>query len=78
MAKKTKAVKLPVATGNVSEGPSDTMSISRNAKYEAEERRYRAEDGMKTLARAEEIRRDKPLMKDIKSHAKTIQKAICK
>jgi hypothetical protein len=35
----------------------------------AEERRYRAEDAMRTLQRAEEIKGDKGLMADVKAHA---------
>lgn len=64
---------LPVVKSNgpVAEAPSKT-TISDH------ERRYRAEDGMRTLARAEEIRKDKALMKDIKTQAKALQKAICK
>jgi len=67
---------LPVAKAG---GPqSVSNSIDGPDKISVEERRYRAEDGMRTLAKAEEIRKNKELMKDIKSHAKAIQKAICK
>lgn len=34
------------------------------------ERRYKAEDGLRTLQRAEEVRGDKGLMRDIGKHAK--------
>ena len=59
----------PVSTAGTIEGP-DRISV--------QERKYRAEDGARTLARAQEIKRDKGLMKDIKSHVKMMTKAICK
>lgn len=43
--------------------------------------KYRAKDALHTLARAEEIRRDKPLMKAVKSEAKSEIKrlsGVCK
>lgn len=43
---------------------------------EARERRYRAEDALRTLSRAEEIRSDRGLMRDVKSHAKDQIKAV--
>ena len=68
---------LPVAKAG---GPvsikDDGIKISD--KYAAEERKYRAEDGARTLAKAQEIKRDKGLMKDIKSHVKMMTKAVCK
>lgn len=36
----------------------------------AERDRYRAEDALRTLKRAEEIRGDRELMRDVKSYAK--------
>lgn len=35
---------------------------------DAEERKWRAEDGMRTLMRAEEVKRDAGLMRDISKH----------
>lgn len=43
-----------------------TMSKDSDAR----ERKYRAEDALRTLSRADEIRSDKGLMRDVKSHAK--------
>lgn len=69
MAKKT----LPVAKagGTVASEPG----IKINDKYAEQERRYKAEDAARILARAEEIRKDKILMKDVKSHVKMMNKA---
>ena len=46
--------------------------------HEAEERRYRAEDGLRVLQRAEECRKDKQLMADIKKLAKSQMKVLGK
>ena len=47
-------------------------------KHEAEERKYRAEDGLRILQRAEECRKNKSLMADIKKLAKEQMKALGK
>ena len=48
---------------------------------QADARRYRVEEAMRTLARAEEHRKDKGLMKDVralaKKHVQTMSK-LCK
>ncbi len=44
----------------------------------ARERRYKAEDGLRTLQKAEECRKDKSLMKDIKALAREQMKAVSK
>jgi len=63
MAKKNK---LPIAK------PS-TVEVARPYKPskedQARERRYAAEDGLRAIQRAEEIKRDNKLMNDIKSLA---------
>jgi hypothetical protein len=65
--------KLPVAKAG---GPVATdPGIKVSDKYAEEDRRYRAKDAASTLARAEEIRRDKSLMKDVKAHVKMMNKA---
>ena len=64
MAKKMKA-KLPVAKPPLAiEAP-----YKRTKEDEARERRYRAEDGLRAIQRAEEIKSDKSLMSDIKALA---------
>lgn len=40
--------------------------------------RYRAEDALRTITRAEECKRDKDLMRHVKALAKTQVKAVCK
>lgn len=56
-----------------------TLSMPEKVKYdEANERRYQAEDGLRILQRAEECRKDKQLMKDIKALAKQQMKALGK
>lgn len=42
----------------------------------ARERRYRAEDALNTLTRAEEIKRDKGLMRDVKACAQAKMKEL--
>lgn len=64
MAKK----RLPIAkTSNVEvAAPSP---YKRTKEDEARERRYRAEDGLRAIQRAEEIKSDKKLMADVKALA---------
>lgn len=57
MAKKAK-IKLPVATG-------DTIGPSLR-----EERKYKAQDALRTLEQAEGYRKDKELMRDVKQLAR--------
>lgn len=61
MAKK----KLPVAKSV----PASCPVYKPTKEDEARERRYRAEDGLRTLQRADEIRNDKQCMSDIKALA---------
>ena len=69
----TKKHTLPVAkAGGQVSIKDDGIELSSH------ERKYRAEDGARTLARAQEIKKDKVLMKDIKSHVKMMTKAVCK
>lgn len=51
----------------------DTAAI---AGYPKPDRKYEAQDALRTLQRAEEIRRDKGLMKIVKSEAKAQVKAL--
>lgn len=46
------------------------------AEDEAREKKYRAEDALRTLKRAEEIRSDRELMRDVKICAKADMKAV--
>jgi hypothetical protein len=58
---------LPIAT-----------EVGESKEHEARERRYRAEEGLRTLERAEECKRDSGLMKDIKKLAADKMKALKK
>ncbi len=40
------------------------------------ERRYRTQDALRTLTRAEEIRKDKALMRDVKKEAGIISRVV--
>ena len=63
MAKKSN--KLPVASNSISAVP-----YKRTKDDEDRERRYRAEDGLRAIQRADEVKSDKKLMGDIKALAK--------
>ena len=45
-------------------------------EMEAERRKYRAEDALRTITRAEEIRRDRELMGDVKRVAREQAKTL--
>lgn len=49
-----------------------------DANYEARERKYKAEDALRSLQRAEEVKADKGLMKDVKALATQQMKALGK
>lgn len=59
--------KLPIAKNSTSE--CAPVSYKRTKEDEARERRYAAEDGLRTIQRAEEIRSNKKLMADVKALA---------
>lgn len=70
MAKKGK---LPVASAKpvpVHIVPSDVNTVQEDAKYKERERKYRAEDDIRTMKQAEEIRKDKERMKAMKQVAR--------
>lgn len=46
------------------------------AEQQAERRRYEAQDALRTLTRAEEIKRDRALMKDVKCCAREEAKRL--
>lgn len=72
--KKSKS-KLPVAEPI---NGSRVHEAAETKEWEARERRMRAEDGLRTLRQAEECRKDKALMKDIKALAKEQMKVVSK
>lgn len=67
-AKPTKSVanKLPVAEVSTMSQPS----TAKQDDYEARERRYKIEDALGTIERAEKYKADKSLMRDVKKMAK--------
>lgn len=64
MAKK----KLPTAK-YVSDAPSAPVAYKQSKEDLEHQRRYAAEDGLRAIQRAEEIKEDKRLMGDIKTLA---------
>lgn len=69
MAKK---MKLPV------DMPSNCVSYKPNKADVERERRYRAEDALRSIQRADEVRADKSLMKDVKQYVKEQAKIVSK
>lgn len=57
--------KKPIPVKIVSDSPSPS-----NKSYEASERKYRAEDALRDIERAEKHKRDAGLMSDVKALAK--------
>lgn len=66
---KLKASKKPIPVRIVSE-PIDSPCSTSDAKYEARERKYKAEDALRTMKEYEKIKADKQLMGDVKKMAK--------
>lgn len=63
--------KLPVAECSPSTYKPSKADVDR-------ERRYRAEDGLRAIQRAQEVKADKVLLKDIKALVKEQAKAVNK
>lgn len=72
--KKAEGSKTPVPVKIV----TDTANSSIDKDHEAERKRYRAEDALRDIERAEGHKRDKSLMKDVKSLAKEKVKSLNK
>lgn len=53
-----------------------SMPRSMSTQDKMRERKYRAEDAIRTLQRAEEIRKDKTLMRDVKTVAQEQMKQL--
>lgn len=74
MAKKTRMlVETPMATA----APQKILA-GRSKEEEARERKWKAEDALRDIERAEAHKRDKSLMKDVKACAKEKMKAYGK
>ncbi len=65
-------VEKPLAKSDVPASPTV------NAEYDARERRYRAEEALRDIERAEKHKKDKTLMKDVKACAKEKMKTYDK
>jgi hypothetical protein len=57
---------------------SENVIAKRSHEDEARERRYRAEDALRVMEKAEEHRKDKALMRDVKQMAKEKVKCLSK
>lgn len=74
MAKKTTKlsgmVSKPIPVKIISTSDDSPSRYERSAEDKARDRKYRAEDDIRTMQRAEEIKRDKERMKAMKDIAK--------
>ena len=70
-SKKTKPVPVKIVS-DYDDGPKET------AGHEARERKYRAEDALRTIKEYEKLQADKALMKDVKALAKEQMNALKK
>lgn len=68
---KNKLAKLTQSTGALAPSP---YKVSPQDK--AREQRYQAEDALRTITRAEEIKRDRPLMSMVKQVAREQMKTL--
>ena len=64
--------KLPVAS------TSEVSEKMKSKAYEASERKYRAEDALRTIEKAEQHKSDKGLMRDVKGLAREKIKCLGK
>ncbi len=64
-----KPVKVHVVSNSTTSNASP-MKAAESAEYEAKERKWRAEDALRDIQKAEEHKRDKALMKEVKTLAK--------
>lgn len=55
---------------------SEAVAPSTDKSYEARERKYKAEDALRDIERAETHRRDKALMSDVKKLARNKVKSL--
>lgn len=76
--KQKKLVKLPVAGTSNAENEITPTTAKANRNDEARERKWRAEDALRDIERAEGHKSDKDLMKDVKACAKQKMKAYGK
>lgn len=58
--------------------PANPAPVKMSREQAQQERRWRAEDALRTLSRAEEIKRDAGLMRDVRGMANEQMKALGK
>lgn len=58
--------------------PAAKLAPMNSLSPAAEDIKWRAKDAMHTIARAEEHKKDRELMKHVKQMAKQTMKAVCK
>lgn len=60
----------PAKTSAAKSTTSKAPKLSPNITYASEDKRWKTEDAMRTLMRAEELKKDKGLMRDVEAMAK--------
>lgn len=65
-----------IVHAELSVAPATTAYPAKDEAHDMRERRYRAEEALRTLCRADEIRRDRLLMADIKIVAREQRKSL--
>lgn len=60
----------PAKTVTKSTTPTKAAKLSPSPSYAAEDKKWKTEDAMRTLMRAEELKKDKGLMRDVENLAK--------
>lgn len=82
MAKSTNKLPIEKAAGSKKPVPvkivHDDIQPKVSADYEARERKYKAEDALRDIERAEGHKRDRGLMRDVKKLAKDKIKSLGK
>jgi hypothetical protein len=64
----------PIPVKIVNDAPSPSTSTDKS--YEARERKYKAEDALRTIKEYEKVKSDKSLMKDVKNLARDEMKKL--
>lgn len=78
MNRLSKVVRKPKGGAKQKPVPVKIVSDRMDAPAPYDDIKYRARDALSTLSRAEEIKRDKPLMKAVKAEARSQVKSLSK
>lgn len=76
MANKLSKVVAKSKGGKQKPVPVKIVNDAPRPSYAQEDMKYKAQDAIRTLQRAEEIKRDKPLMRAAKAEAKSMMKQL--